>query len=237
MQIRRKILGISLPVWLTFFGALLTAVGAFWTTVQSDADQKKLNQEIRERDETIIEKSAEIARLSQDALKSVTGGDAFAELMPTFYKNNKISFMVMNNSKYPLYDLQIKILDQDYFSKEVKKYKVSELSEHISSIYKASEKIIKIGNLGAMQATMDIAIYDLGNAGSRNFSINSLARNGHVNQSIMMRENNKFAVRIIGDKGLLYENVDPKFPQDQLWSDRDEWLAKKVEREEDSVVE
>jgi hypothetical protein len=136
--------------------------------------------------------------------------------MPNFYGDGKVTMSLMNQGTYPLYDVRVTIVDQDLFATLVKKS--NDVSRDIGKIQNESENFYKIGNLGQNQSLW-IAKFDLDpKLGERNFIMSLLARNGKVNEFMRLRWVNDHwstAVKALNQKGVVEEDIDRDYPQDQ----------------------
>ena len=74
-----------------------------------------LNREIANNQRKLSEKSDDISNLNKTIAATVTGGESFCFLSPdlAFGKINTIDFYLMTHGKYPLYDVFIRIWDDN----------------------------------------------------------------------------------------------------------------------------
>lgn len=86
------------PIVLIFIGAVLSAAGAIWALIQSDAQQQ------------------EIIRLNEHITNAVTGGNSYPLISPVFVarhgEQGDIRFLHLAHSgNYPVYDLVVLVTD------------------------------------------------------------------------------------------------------------------------------
>jgi hypothetical protein len=169
------------------------AFGGFWAAYRQANFNARLN-----------DKNTEIIALQDQQIKAVTGGDSYPYVMPTFFGDGKVTMLLMNQGKYPLYDVQATIVDGDLFATLVKNS--NDVSRDIRTIQNQSQQVYKIGNLGEHQSSEFIK-FDLDSkTGARNFTMYLLARNGQVNEWMSLRwvkDHWSVAVIALNQKGIL----------------------------------
>jgi hypothetical protein len=184
-------------------GAVIVAFGGFWAAYRQVNFNARLN-----------DKNNEIIALQDQQIKAITGGNSYPYVMPTFRGDGKVSMLLMNQGKYPLYDVQVTIVDGDLFAELVKK--ASDVSRDIGEIQNQSQQVHKIGNLGEHQSSWFTA-FDLDSkTGARNFTMYLLARNGQVNESIKLRwvkDHWSVATVALNEKGVLERHIGDDFPK------------------------
>jgi hypothetical protein len=158
---------------------------------------------------------------AQDALlQSITGGDSYAMILPTFWSRDKLRMLLMNKGKFPLYDLQVSIMDQDKYVEMVSKS--ANIEKDISEIEARTRAVFWIGNLGTDQGRYFPEIDLDSTKGQRNFLVYLLARDGQVNEELKLRwirEKDSWSVafKVYSQKGILEEQIGKNYPSDQLW--------------------
>ena len=202
----------STPAGLIFIGAFLSAFGALWASHQSTVFEKNLK-----------EKSYEIAELNKKIADTITGGEGYCYFLPMRpgKKSNIADLMLINDGKYPLYDISVKIDDVEKMISLVHAeyengnlpYDSNTLSNALLS--KASD-YIQIGNLGpnqAMTLTNGLKVPDVD---KKSYNIHITARNGSVFQIVRYRKVNnewKMAIKISGQGKTLKEFIDKDYPK------------------------
>jgi hypothetical protein len=193
------------PALFILTGAVIVAFGGFWAAYRQANFNARLN-----------DKNSEIIALQDQQIKAITGGDSYPYIMPTFAGDGKVTMFLMNQGKYPLYDVQITIVDGDLFAELVKKS--SDASRDIQAISNQSQQIYKIGNLGEHQSSM-FTKFDLDSkTGARNFTIYLLARNGQVNEWMSLRwvkDHWSVAVIALNQNAILERHIGDDFPKDE----------------------
>jgi hypothetical protein len=202
------------PALIILIGAIIVAFGGFWAAWRQTNFNARLN-----------EKNNEIIALQDQQIQYVTGGDSYPLIIPLFTGTERISMSLHASGKYPIYDFQITIVDQDMFALLLKQFGGNSVDwEYVS---KNAETTFTIGNMGPDHARM-VADFALDKkTGTRNFVINFLARNGHVREEMRLRtvkdkwgiENERWvvALKAYNQQGILESKIDPEYPKDQLW--------------------
>jgi hypothetical protein len=84
------------PALVILAGAILVAIGGFWAAARQANFNARLN-----------EKNDQIFALQDQQIKAITGGDSYPYIMPMFEDDGKFTMLLMNQRKYPLYDVQV----------------------------------------------------------------------------------------------------------------------------------
>lgn len=89
---------------MIFIGALFSAAGAIWASVEQSKSESELKK-----------KSEEISKLNVKIANTVTGGDSYSYLVPTRYSGTPTvgPFTLVHQGEFPLYDLSLQIVDLD----------------------------------------------------------------------------------------------------------------------------
>jgi hypothetical protein len=103
-------------IWGSFFAGSIVLVGGIY----SGFEQEKMSESLQAKSEKISNLSQKIidleeknVELSNTIADSVTGGDSYLEITPFIpVGSNMIQFYLHNCGKNPLYDVNIRILDQ-----------------------------------------------------------------------------------------------------------------------------
>ena len=137
---RRKIFNVLLFLFL-----VLGAFCSFWLTYSADNQSKNIEglnhqivkqnndlksqlletkgeltatkNELYKRTDELVMKSGKIEQLNDFILSSVTGGDSYCYILPMLDDmSGKERFLLTHKGKYPIYDIQVRIVDQTMLS-------------------------------------------------------------------------------------------------------------------------
>jgi cell division protein FtsL len=97
----------SPPALLTLLGAIIAAIGVFWASVRNAASQR----EIIRLNHQVTEKSDQIAKLNEQIVDLVTGGDSFIYLDCIPQPNSPFVVLIHKRGEFPLYDVTVRIVD------------------------------------------------------------------------------------------------------------------------------
>ncbi len=172
-------------------GIVFIAFGTFLSAVK----QSKLEQEQIELLKNNSRLNQEIAEISKRSLDSITGGDSYVVVMPTFTSkdHDTLSLIVTSYGDYPIYDIKIDVVDLDQsrelenqFSFEEKKNNPSLV---VSQIMKAHYSF-DIGNKTQGQGKFVPVNFKLNykNLTKRGFNIKIFARNGIFNEKLRLKK-------------------------------------------------
>jgi hypothetical protein len=166
---------LSSPHVVILLGAVLVALGSYWAALRQSAFEKELRQK---NDETITS--------VQETLKMVTGGNSFAYLDFHFHATNTVSPFVISDGKYPLYDVSVRVVDMDEWSKETKDKRMT-----MDDMFKFT-KVLDVGNLNpSMSVIRNDVRWNLPEDVDRKiFSVTVNARNGWFEQIYNLRKVN-----------------------------------------------
>lgn len=210
----------GLPAIVLALGGVLSICGALLAARQ----QVKAAEQRTQYERELKEKAEENAKLSREIAASVTGGDTFAYLLPAPHlsSKNQVTFLLNRDGDYPLYDVEIRITDQEKVDEFVKRHfgetGLAKPGFSLKQFY-AGQTILRVGNIGINQGWAYDG-YPMPNPDHFNLGIFIQARNGSVSQRLAMRRINgqmKWAsiVRRDNDNKLLVRMVDPGFPVDE----------------------
>ena len=188
------------PAILIFIGALIVATGALWSSVEQTKSEKYLK-----------EKNQEIANLNKKISMSITGGDSFCYIGHPLdgSQGDKLIATIVQQGEYPLYDVNIRMLDlekSDLWQKKGLTF--------IEAMNK-SQTIINVGNMPASSAQM-IGTLDLTNQNRMRYNVFIGARNGFITQLIRLKKVDgiwKGAIKVERNGKKLREKVDPDYPR------------------------
>ena len=188
------------PAILIFIGALIAATGALWASVEQTKSEKYLK-----------EKNQEIANLNKQISMSITGGDSFCYIGHPLdgTQGDKLIAAIVQMGKYPLYDVNIRLLDLGK-SDSLQKKGLS----FIEAMNK-SQTIINVGNMPAGSAQM-IGTLDLTSQNHMRYNVFISAKNGFITQLIRLQRVNgiwKGAMKVERDGKILREKIDPNYPR------------------------
>ncbi len=191
------------PAVLMFAGALISAFGAIWAANQQSNSEKILRA-----------KSDEIASLNKQIANSITGGDSFAYITPTFMKDTSPYLTLVHEGEHSLYDLGVRIVDLDIFEKMIAEgYTYEDMQKN--------ETHLDIGNLSSKQARM-LGPIKIGDSGAK-LNLFFAARNGFFTESLRIQKVSgewKVAIKVENtptsdEVKVLYERTDEGFPLNQ----------------------
>lgn len=159
------------PSILIFVGALISAIGACWASVE----QNSFKEEIRSKNE-------EIARLNREVANSVTGGDGFAYLViGNIHPSKRVGFVtVVSRSEHPLYDVSARIVNLDSLKN------ASDTERDTISI-DAHQESVKIGNL-APELAAQVTSWKLPSGEVHRYNVFFSARNGLWTELLRIRK-------------------------------------------------
>lgn len=195
---------IGSPAVVVVVGAFITAGGALW----SSSERTKFERELRDR-------SDEIADLNRKIAASVTGGDSFcyaAMGSVGVAGENAALLMVVHQGEYPLYDVNLRIVDLPEFRRAVDAGQLS--------LAGPGETTVDVGNMSARSAR-PIQVWQLPDGDQASYNVFFNARNGFWSQSLRLKRvggewksATQVSKDIMGDEKppLLHEQVDPEFP-------------------------
>jgi hypothetical protein len=222
--------GIGGPTALVLLGAVISAIGGFWTS----NDQERKNNHIARLNETLVNQqgeliadlrkqlklqeelrlqSDEIADLNKELKNFVIGGNSFCYLtMASLNSVTNISLLAaVHQGKYHLYDVRARIVDLEKLDELKGKFTVETM--------KYTDTNISVGDLVPGYSAM-LNTINLGTSDTRRFNIFFTARNGGFTQLWRLKKiDSKWleALRITRTKGrdeeVLLEKIDPKYPR------------------------
>jgi hypothetical protein len=205
------------PAFLIFVGAVLVACGGFWASWR----QTNFNSQLRQ-------KNAEIVQLQTEQSELITGGDSFCVLRLADFGNDDHRFHFQNWEKFPLYDLEARIVDLG----EEENGPVTSLREAWESIYR---NVIPLGNIAGKSGRYSNTVHL---AGRQQYALNIFytARNGTWQQMLRMQRTDKgwlFATKVEKGQGAemreLYRAIDDAFPRkpdgEVNWGGEGRWLV------------
>ena len=187
-------MNLNVPFFLVLAGAVMSAVGAYLLQLRSDRAILTAKMELTE---------------------SMTGGASFCYLNITAIdKNNKSGkWVVVHQGEYPLYDVQISVVDLDEF-RQIKNITFENLV--------TTRDIISIGNISPSLAVMLGSQVNIAGRNELKFNIFITARNGFAMQTLRMKfVDGKWhrATKVIkhedGKDKVMFEKIDENYPRDQ----------------------
>jgi hypothetical protein len=191
------------PALLVFGGAVLVALGGFWSSWR----QSSFNT-------TLTEKNNEISQLQLESANAITGGDSFAYMVlqvPDPRTGSSAIPVFVHKGKYPLYDVQARIADLDEFKR------LTDRKDFVAATAALVGTTLQVGNLTPGFASTIRAV--LPHPSGQNFSYNVfyVARNGAWIQSLRMRwvgDGWAMANKVMGgtENKELFREVSPNYP-------------------------
>ncbi len=211
---------LTLPMVLVLLGGILSAVGAFVATMRQNQEKAQSASQRAEFEKDLRQKSEEIAELNKQIAANVTGGDSYCYLFVSQpgEKSNSSGLILMNEGKYPVYDISVKIDDVEHLV-EIAKNELMNSEEATSwtqttALLSRASKVFRPGNLGPNQAT-ELGELQLPTGDKQSYNIYIIARNSYVVQTIRFRRINgtwKRAEKIQVNGKVLRETIQPDFP-------------------------
>lgn len=98
---------------LTYIGIALIAIGTLLTIMGQQKIADRSTKLLQDKSNKIELLSSKLSETNQEIAATVTGGESFCFLFPnpSFGKINTIDFHLLNQGKYPVYDVFIRIWD------------------------------------------------------------------------------------------------------------------------------
>jgi len=198
---------VGLPAIVVLVGALITAIGALW----SSSERTEFERALRDR-------SDEIAALNRQIAASVTGGDSFCYVQvssPDDAGVNTATLMLLHQGEYPLYNVDVRIVNLQDFrqASNQERYMMQNLSE-----------TIRVGDLIPGSA-VPIKYEQLSTGDEQDFNVFINARNGFFTQLLRRRRvdgNWKVATRVMKSPTdgreppiHIHEKVEDGFPRNE----------------------
>lgn len=198
--------------------------------VEQGKNINKLTETIAEKNYQISQQNKSLAKLAQKSLSTITGGDSYCYFLffSPSQKLNSVDLMLINEGRYPLYDVFIKIDDVEKQIGIVKSESGKDNLPYdsitkVNQLLSQASKSIQVGNMGPKQA-INLGTLNLPETDKQSFNINIMARNGHVIQFMRFRRVNKHwkaAMKVIRNEDTLQETIEQGFPRDN--KGRVEW--------------
>ena len=162
--------------WCTVAGGIVILIGGAWSSI----DQARFQN-------SLVDKSNKIEKLQKKLSSILTGGDSFAYANITIAKDpaeDYLQFDIIHKGEFPIYDLTIKITDQDHFRELFHKAKEGGIPLTLQYFEKA-KKTISLGTLGPGKMVSSCAAYLMpSNFTDRNFLIEIDSRYSQLYQNI-----------------------------------------------------
>lgn len=175
-----------------------------------------LNGRIAESQRMLREQNNEISARNKVIAESVTGREGGGEVSfgrPD--RNNVVVIQILNDSKYPLYDVDLLINDSDEMIKYITSSPNRTYSEFVSAKSKF-ESVYKIGNIPPNSVNFWLFTIPQ-EADSRNFIVQTSARSGRTHTELKYKKVNKewkYVGRTLVN-GKFTEFGDSDFPKDE----------------------
>ncbi len=184
------------PAGLVLLGGILLAIGIFMSALQ----QMKTEQDLRE-------KSDEIARLSLDAVHSITGGDSYCYILLVPLGEGRFGVGVFHEGKHTLYDVHVRMVNLDRLDERRSRLSFESLAY--------TDTYLNFGTLipehMATRGNVDLAALP-----KRGFNIFFSARNGDFTQLLRFAiVDGKLtqAIRVLRDGEMIHEHINSDFPR------------------------
>lgn len=214
---------------IVFIGSLVIAVSGHIDSRNSSREKNKFEKELNLKNEQLLikaeqlqEKTDMVARLSivsakhnaeqnEFIKKSFVGGDSFCYLSFGDHGNGLIMPFIRHKGKYPMYDIDVKLMDLDLWDIEAK----VDNNEKLGS----SPKYYNVGNLGP-GAVRTLQTFRMQERKLVRLKADITARNGWVIEMIHGRRKDRiwlFAIKVFraSDSKVLFEEIPKSFPKDE----------------------
>ncbi|HAU8253846.1 TPA: hypothetical protein I7148_21570 [Vibrio vulnificus] len=200
-------IGLMLGASESVFGVIL--IGLFLNALSnkhSEDAQKIERDRLEKKFESVLEK---IENENRETINHLTGGDSFSWIQIGSMNNatNSGTIVVIHQGRYPLYEVNARIVDLNKFNALQGNFNIHSLS--------TTEINLNIGNLIPELAVMKQSI-QLGHPTAQNYNVFFSARNGTYTQEIRMRKVQgdwKTATRVTNSDGdEIFEQVDKNYP-------------------------
>ncbi len=220
---------ISVGVVMTAVGSLSSALAAAWPSGYQPPVQRRRTKPIVAGALVAfigglvsawggVMASSEAAKLNQQVLGSISGGDSFAYLKFIFQGNDpdRPLVVVIHQGRYPLYDVSVRIVDQDKWNK------IGRVDSSLEALRQA-EAYLQVGNLPPKRVHLPRQRWLMPNRQQVNYLVEISARNGSVTELLRLRRvagEWRWALRVTrGMEGeiLLVEEIEPEFPGQVQW--------------------
>lgn len=194
------------PSGLILIAAIIGAIAAYWAAAERSASDRESKR-----------KSKEIAKLNERIAGLVTGGDSFCyfQISSPDMSTNAGMLMAVQHGSFPIYDVSARIVDLQLFEQKKATMTLKTLL--------ADDINISVGSMPVGTASM-ISPFPLGaGATRRDFNIFFSARNGLYTELLRLRKLEQkwtSAIRVQmregKDEKIVFEQIDPDFPKDEL---------------------
>lgn len=147
----------------------------------TDPQQLKIIEDALKRiDDRVGKVVADLDATTEKIIKQLTGGDSFCRFMieATSLQVDTLRLMAIHEGEYPLYDLQVRIVDLEKFDS----FKGNLNWDN----YRAADTVLEIGTLNPGMVTPSVT-FSLKGFKNRNFNIFCTARNGSFTQLLRLR--------------------------------------------------
>ena len=167
--------------WCTVAGGLVILISGVWSSIEQARFQR-----------TLVDKSQKIESLQKNLSSILTGGGSFAYVDITIAKDpaeDYLQFNVIHKGEFPLYDLTVKVTDQDHSRDLLRKAKLEGIPLTIQYFDKA-KRIMPFGTLGPGRMISGCAAYLMpSDILDRNFLIEINSRYDQLYQNIHVHRN------------------------------------------------
>lgn len=191
-----------MPHLFLFLGVAFTLIGTIWLNAESSRTQETLRNDI-------IKKSEKITELATNNAGLITGGDSYPEILPIRSHDNSWEFMVLNQGKYPLYDLVLLL----------------RVPEDIAPLFnesfidieklKSMDHYVRVGTLGVTHGVKVFGYKTPEGRRKNTFRFEFTARNGTFTQ-LLYNYDGMFATHLSGFGKVLKREANNNFPKVEL---------------------
>lgn len=173
--------------WVVLVGSVIAAVGGVWDAIGSE-------------------------RFQRDVCGLLTGGDSFCHLSLTnaSAERNTVHVSFVHKGKYPMYDVQARVVDLAQFGKLPAEASLATILSH--------DLTVPLGTMVPGTASTMPNELKMGPTSVREFNVFLSARSGLFQQLLRCRKVGGawvFATKVTRGREVLYEQVDPGYPRDE----------------------
>jgi hypothetical protein len=145
----------------------------------------KATDEIKRLTDLNTQLQEKLVELSKQSIETVTGGDSYSYLrFPTFDQTGGFP-IILHEGKFPLYDLEVQIVDLNRFEQSTAKLKQPSLQQYFLS---STAAVLKVGTLAPNQGHAILGKPVPFTNEQPKFRIFFKARNGFWDQDLLLRK-------------------------------------------------
>ncbi len=202
-----------------------TALSTGLTNLQRSTEEitrlQGLNTQLQQK---LLDSSSEINQLSKQNIETVTGGDSFCY---AFIKASWPYFSVVHRGKYPLYDVNIRVVDVEKFetirppvSPTAPKLTDDEFQKALLGVTINIGTLFPNASIMARSSVFPSGAFPFSSSGQQDFDIYFSARNGFWTEKLRWRRIKDkwvYAMRVERDENktikILHQEIEKEFPR------------------------